>query len=194
MPQPNVRKTQITVERLYHEGGARLDAPILRGVVCTVVENPFAGKFVREIVPFMDALGPLAVSMANDLIDALGVDRSRIESYGKGAIVGVNGEIEHAAIWHAPGGAGLRAALEAGDAPVPGNQKLGAAGATLDIPIGNVDAPYVRSHYDSLGISITDAPRPNEILFALAFATGGRVHARLGGTTAAEARKISGRP
>lgn len=189
-----LRKMQVMVERAWHDGGPPRAQPIRRGTVIAVIRNPHAGRHQDDLITFMEALKPLASRMARDLLDALGGDPKQVETYGKGAIVGIGGEIEHAALWHSPGGAGLRDVLGGGQAPVPGNQKMGLPGTTLDVPMGNVDAPYVRSHYDSIPVMVGDAPRSDEILLSLAFGLGGRVHARLGGTTAEQARQQSKRP
>lgn len=190
----NIRRTIITVERTWHEGGPRLDQPVRRGWAAVILENPFAGRYVEDLVSFMEALEPLSFELTNELLGALGVKAPQIESYGKGAIVGLSGEMEHAAIWHAPGGAGLRRALGGGVAAVPGTMKFGAPGTTLDLSLGNMDVANVRSHYDTLSINLGDAPKPNELAFIVAVATGGRPHARLGTlVSAAEAREKSGR-
>lgn len=189
-----IRRQVTTVERVHHDGGPALDAPILRGWCATVIANPFAGHYVEELVPFMDALEPLAHDMTRDLLAALGVSPPQIDSYGKGSIVGVDGEIEHAAMWHAPGGAGIRRALAGGKAAVSGSMKIGHAGCTLDLSIGNMDVGNVRSHYDALSVTVADAPRPRELVFVVALATAGRPHARLGSLVSAEeARRQSGR-
>lgn len=190
-----IRRKIITTERTWHDGGPRLAAPIRRGWCASVIANPFAGRYVEELVGFMDSLEPLAHDMTKELLDAIGVTPSDIESYGKGSIVGVDGEMEHAAIWHAPGGAGIRRALGGGAAGVSGSMKIGPVGCTLDLSTTNMDVSNVRSHYDSLSVTIGDAPRPREMVVIVALATGGRPHARLGSlVTAAEARKKTGRP
>jgi hypothetical protein len=147
------------------------------------------------MVPFMVSLEPLAHDMTVDLLAALAARPSEIDSYGKGSIVGINGEMEHAAIWHNPGGAGIRRALGGGAAGVSGSMKVGAPGCTLDLSIGNMDNGSVRSHYDSIAVTVGDGPKPNEMAYIVALATGGRPHARLGSlVTAEDARAKSGRP
>ncbi len=192
---PAIRRIVVSVDRSYHEGGPRLDKPIRRGWAAAIIENPFANRFVEELVSFMERLEPLAYDLAVELLDALRLGPSDIESYGKGAIVGLNGELEHAAMWHAPGGAGLRRALQGGAAGVPGSMKYGAPGTTIDLSLGNMDASNVRSHYDTLSVNLGDAPKPDEIAFIVAVSDGGRPHARLGSlVTAEEARRKTGRP
>lgn len=189
-----IRRQVITIEKVHHDGGTPLDTPILRGWCAAVLANPFAGRFVEDLVPFMESLEPLAHDMTADLLAGLGCAASEIDSYGKGSIVGVDGEMEHAAMWHAPGGAGIRRALAGGKAGVSGSMKVGPAGCTLDLSIGNMDVGNVRSHYDSLAVTVGDAPRPNELVLVVALATGGRPHARLGTLVSAEeARSQSGR-
>jgi hypothetical protein len=195
MMPAEIRRQIINIEQVWHEKGPRLERPIKRGWAAAVLANPFAGSFVEDLVPFMEELEPLAYQLSVDLLNALGVTALEIESYGKGSIVGVDGEMEHAAIWHNPGGAGVRRALGGGAAGVSGSMKVGPAGSTLDLSIGNMDAGNVRSHYDSLAVTVGDAPRPNELVFIVAMATGGRPHARLGSLISAEeARAKTGRP
>lgn len=179
-----VRKISTQVEEIYHEGGPVRDDPIKRGSIVVIVENPYAGRYVEDITPFMEALKPLGLKVANQLIDALGRDPKNITSYGKGAIVGEDGEMEHGATWHVAGGYAMREALGEALAIVPSSKKVGAMGARLEIPITHKDASYVRSHFDAMEVGLPDSPRRNEILFALVMTTGGRVHARLGGLAA----------
>jgi hypothetical protein len=157
-----------------------------------VIHNPFAGRYVEDIVGFSEDLKPLGLDMARALIAALGGDPEAIEGYGKGAIVGAAGEIEHGALWHAPGGYGMREALGGARAIVPSAKKVGGAGARLDVPITHVDASYVRSHFDSVEVGIADAPRADEIVLVLAMTTGPRVHDRAGGLKASEIKGEDG--
>jgi hypothetical protein len=190
----DIRRQVTTVEKVHHDGGPPLDRPIRRGWCASVIANPFAGKHVEELIPFMDSLEPLAHDMTFELLVALGATPPIIESYGKGAIIGSEGEMEHAAMWHAPAGAGIRRALSAGDAAVLGSMKIGPTGCTLDLSIGNMDVGNVRSHYDSIAVTVGDAPRPRELVLVVALATGGRPHSRLGSLVSAEeARQRSGR-
>lgn len=179
-----VRKISTQVEEIYHEKGPVLDTPIKRGSIVVVLENPYAGGYVEDITPFMDALKPLGLKCAKQLIEALGGDPEKITSYGKGAIVGEDGELEHGATWHVAGGYAMREALGEALAIVPSSKKVGHMGSRLEIPIHHKDAAYVRSHFDAMEVGLPDSPRRNEILFALVMTTGGRPHARLGGLTA----------
>jgi hypothetical protein len=193
-PPIAIRRMIVTTDRTWHEFGPPLATPIRRGWAAAILENPFAGRLGEDMIPWMESLEPLAFDMTNEVLAALGATPREIESYGKGSIVGVAGELEHAAIWHNPGGAGIRRALGGGAAGVSGSMKVGAAGCTLDLSIGNMDAGNVRSHYDSLQVTAGDAPRPRELVVFVALATGGRPHARLGSLiTAEEARRKTGR-
>jgi hypothetical protein len=130
--------------------------------------------------------------MAKRLVDALGGDPSAIEGYGKGAIVGTAGELEHGGLWHVPGGYAMREALGDALAIVPSTKKVGAAGARLDVPITHIDAAYVRSHFDAMEVGIPDAPRADGLAYILVMTTGGRVHARIGGLAADQIAKRDG--
>ncbi len=184
----DLRKTQITVEEIHEDGGPLLDRPLLRGTVAAVFRNPFAGRFASagEFVEAMEALKPLGLEMSRKLIQALGGDPRRIESYGKGSIVGADGELEQGALWHVPGGYAMRELLGDAKAIVPSTKKLGGIGAALDVPLHHINAAYVRSHFSAIEVRVPDAPRPGEIVFCLAMTTGGRPHARMGGLEAAD--------
>ena len=192
MPAVEIRKRVILVEDIFHEGGPRAARPYRRAAILSVIHNPFAGRYVEDIVGFSEDLKPLGLDMARALIAALGGDPEAIEGYGKGAIVGAAGEIEHGALWHAPGGYGMREALGGAKAIVPSAKKVGGAGARLDVPITHVDASYVRSHFDSVEVGIADAPRADEIVLVLAMTTGPRVHDRAGGLKASEIKGEDG--
>lgn len=183
MQEVKVRKHILNIEQIFHEGGPNQATPALRGSVIAVIENPFAGEYVEEIEWFMEALKPLGLKMASDLIAALG-GAEKIEGYGKGAIIGSAGELEHGALWHVPGGYAMRETLGDAKAIVPSAKKVAAIGASLDVPITHINASYVRSHFDAIEIRCNDAPRANEMLLVLAMTTGARVHARVGGLQA----------
>jgi hypothetical protein len=183
MPELAIRKRMISVEEIFHEGGPAPETPLKRGAAIAVLANPFAGRFVEDIQPFMDDLRPLGLDMAKQLADALG-GPDKIEGYGKGSLVGAGGELEHGALWHAPGGYAMREILSGTKAIVPSSKKVGAMGARLDVPITHINASYVRSHFDSMEVGLNDAPRADELLFALVMSTGPRVHSRSGGLEA----------
>jgi hypothetical protein len=192
MPSVELRKRIVTVEEIFHEGGPVASTPYRRAAVLAVIQNPFAGRYVEEIVGFSDDLKPLGLEMARALIAALGGDASKIEGYGKGAIVGSAGEVEHGALWHVPGGYAMREALGGAMAIVPSAKKVAGLGARLDVPITHINASYVRSHFDAMEIGVSDSPRADEILLALAMTTGPRVHDRAGGLRASEIKGQDG--
>ena len=192
MPEVRVRKKLTTVEEIFHEGGPITPTPLRRAAALTVIHNPFAGKYVHDIAPFMDDLKPLGMEMAQSLIAALDGDARVVEGYGKGAIVGSAGEIEHGALWHVPGGYGMRELLGGAKAIVASTKKVGGPGTRLDIPITHINASYVRSHFDAMEVGITDAPRADEMVLALVMTTGPRVHARVGGLKASEIKGEDG--
>jgi hypothetical protein len=181
-----IRKTLVQIEEIFHEGGPVAASPLLRGAVCAVISNPFAGRYVEDIVDFMEDLKPLGREMAARLVAALGGDPLRIEGYGKGAIVGEAGELEHGALWHAPGGYAMRDCLGEAKAIVPSAKKVGGPGTRLDVPVTHINASYVRSHFDSIEVGVADAPRAREMLLVLVMTTGARIHARSRGLRAAD--------
>ena len=160
-------------------------------MISAVIRNPFAGQYEADPTPFMQALKPLGRDLADRLIQALG-GAANVEAYGKGAIVGEAGELEHGALWHEPGGWGMREALGGTRAIVPSNKVVGAVGTRLIVPMGHINAAYVRSHFASAEIGVYDAPRSHEIVYGLVMATGGRIHARLGGLAVADIKGEDG--
>jgi hypothetical protein len=211
-----IRRIHTQVEDIHHEFGPVAPVPLRRGAIAAVLTNPFAGRYVAEIAPMMDALGPVGIDMAQELRAAMDVPVERIEGYGKGAIVGANGELEHGALWHVPGGyamrellgwKGDRAAYALGKAPVagtagaqtgnalaivPSTKKVGPPGAALDVPLTHINAAYVRSHFDAIEVRVPGSPLPDEIVFILVMSTGPRVHARVGGLKASEIAQWNG--
>ncbi|MCR9221155.1 MAG: amino acid synthesis family protein [Alphaproteobacteria bacterium] len=187
-----IRKIATHVEEIRHEFGPPPARPVRVGWAAAVIANPFAGSYSPEIESFMETLKPLGDEMAERLLAAMGGDASAIEAYGKGAIVGVEGELEHGALWHVPGGYAMRRLLGEALAIVPSSKKVGAAGAGLDVPLGHIDAAYVRSHFSAIEVRVADAPRPREIVYAIAMADGGRIHERVGGLTVAGISKRDG--
>ena len=187
-----IRKFQIVMEEILHEGGPAPARPRRRGAIAVVLKNPYAGRYVEEITPLMEAMKEMGKDMAARLVAALGVSPGEIEAYGKGSIVGGDGELEHGALWHVPGGYGMREILGGAKAIVPSAKKVGAIGAAIDVPIHHVNAAYVRSHFDAMEVRVPDAPRADELVFALAMTTGPRVHARVGGLHASEIKGEDG--
>ena len=192
MPEPKVRKFLTVVEEIRHEGGPVAETPLLRGAALAVIENPFAGAYHEDIAGFMKDLEPLGLEMATRLIKALGGDKAAIQGYGKGAIVGQGGELEHGALWHVPGGYAMREALGDAKAIVPSTKKVGGPGARLDVPVTHINASYVRSHFDAMEVGVPDGPRANEIVLALVMTTGSRIHARVGGLKAGDIKGEDG--
>jgi hypothetical protein len=192
MPDVIIRKMVTSIEEIFHEGGPRANTPLKRGYVMAVIQNPYAGSYVEDIQPFMEDLKPLGLEMAQKLLAALGVEAQQVEGYGKGSIVGTGGELEHGALWHAPGGYAMRDVLGGAKAIVPSTKKVGAAGVRLDVPVTHVDASYVRSHFDSIEVGLNDSPRANEMAVILVMTTGARVHSRAGGLDAQDIKGEDG--
>ncbi len=192
MEPVEVRKYVTVVEEIFHEGGPRADQPLKMAAIAAVLRNPFAGRYVPEIQQWMEPLKALGLSMSQRLVGALGGDAKKIEGFGKGAIVGEAGELEHGALWHAPGGYAMREVLGKAKAIVPSSKKVGAPGARLDVPVTHINASYVRSHFSAMEFGIADAPRANEIVFILAMTTGPRIHNRAGGLKTSEIKGEDG--
>lgn len=192
MAEVIVRKYATGVEEIWHEGGPPSARPLRRASILAVIANPFAGSYHADIAPFMEKLKPLGLDLARRLVDALGGDPKSIEGFGKGAIIGERGEVEHGALWHAPGGYGMREVLGGAKAIVPSTKKVGGPGTRLDIPITHINASYVRSHFDAMEVGLADAPRADELILALVMSTGARVHERVGGLKASEIKGEDG--
>jgi hypothetical protein len=191
MPEFPIRKTSLVVEEIFHEGGPAAERPRRRAAAMAVVKNPFAGRYEEALQGAMDDLKPLGLMLTDRLIAALG-DRAAIDGYGKGAIVGTAGEIEHGALWHVPGGYAMRERLGEARAIVPSAMKVGAFGSRLDVPVGHINAAYVRSHFDAMEVGVADGPRPDEILFVLVMTCGTRIHNRMGGLAVADIKAWDG--
>jgi len=188
----DVRKIVTAVEEIRHEGGPPPAKPLRRAWVAAVIHNPYAGRYEPDILPLMEALKPLGLDMARRLVTALGGDPKVVEGYGKGAIVGERGELEHGALWHAPGGYGMREVLGGAKAIVPSAKKVGGPGTRLDVPITHINASYVRSHFDAIEVGLADAPRGDEMLLVLAMTTGPRIHHRAAGLQVSEIKGEDG--
>ena len=189
----DVRKFVVGVEEIFHEGGPPAATPLKMGSIAAAIRNPFAGRHEPDILPLMDRLRPLGLEMSTRLARALaGGDLKAIEGFGKGAIVGAAGELEHGALWHVPGGYAMRDLLGEAKAIVPSTKKVGGPGARLDVPITHINASYVRSHFNAMEVGVADAPRADEILLILVMTTGARVHARVGGLKASEIKGQDG--
>ncbi len=211
MPLIDIRRVFTQVEDIHHEGAPRAAQPLRRGAIAAVLTNPYAGRYEPDILPMMEALNPVGLDMARRLLAALAVPAEAIQSYGKGAIIGAAGELEHGALWHVPGGYAMRELLGwKGDAAayakgissggqsgnalaiVPSTKKVGPPGATLDVPLTHINASYVRSHFDAFEVRVPGAPRSDEMVLILAMSCGARVHARVGGLAAEAIAKWDG--
>ncbi|MEM9442236.1 MAG: amino acid synthesis family protein [Pseudomonadota bacterium] len=180
MPTFAIRKVLLQLEEIRHDGGPAPESPRRIGAVLACVANPFAGRYESDLQPAMEDLKPLGKMMSERLIEALG-GAALIDGYGKGAIVGESGELEHGALWHVPGGYAMRELLGQSNAIVPSCMKKCGVGASLDVPLGHINAAYVRSHFDGIEVRLSDGPKADEIIFALAMSCGGRIHSRMGG-------------
>jgi hypothetical protein len=178
----NIRKRGLTIETVFHEGGPPPARPLRLAAASAVIRNPHAGRYEPDLLPFMAELRGLGTLLAEELVEVLG-GRDHVEAYGKAAIVGVHGELEHGAVWHEAGGWAMRQALGEPKAIVPAAKAVAGVGYRLMVPLHYIHAAYVRSHFNSMEVGMQDAPRPDEILFALIMADGGRIHSRLGGLT-----------
>ena len=192
MPEFPIRKIAVLTEETFHEGGPVAKTPRRRAAALALVKNPFAGRYAEELQSAMDDLKPLGLMLTDRLIEALGGDVKAIDGYGKGAIVGSAGEIEHGALWHVPGGYAMRERLGESKAIVPSAMKVGAFGSRIDIPLGHTNAANVRSHFDAMEVGMADGPRADEILFCLAMARGPRIHNRMGGLASADVKGLDG--
>ena len=188
-----IRKTQVVVETTHRDGGRDVETPTRKAAAIAVVENPFAGRYVEDLTDLMDVGAELGEMLSKMCVAALGIEGGRAHSFGKAAIVGENGEWEHAAaILHPKLGAPLRKVLEKGASLIPSVKKLGGPGARIDVPLNHKDAAYVRSHYDGMEVGLPDAPRANEILVAIAVTDSGRPFPRVGGLKVEEIKGEDG--
>lgn len=182
-----IRKIAVFVEEVHSEMGKTISPPTRKAAAIAVIKNPFAGQYVEDLTLLMDIGAELGGLLGEKCVAALGILPAQAESYGKAALVGENGELEHAAaLLHPTLGKPLRAAVEKGAALVPSSKKRGGPGQVLDIPLGHKDAAYVRSHFDGMEVSLNDAPRANEIMVAVAVTDSGRPLPRVGGLKTSE--------
>jgi hypothetical protein len=188
-----IRKIVVIVEETLSEMGREVSPPTRRAAALAVIENPFAGSYQEDLEVLMQIGEELGGMLGDKAVAALDVDPSVIESYGKAAIVGEGGELEHAAaILHPRMGKPLREAVEKGAALVPSSKKMGGIGSAIDVPLGHKDAAYVRSHFDGMEVRVADAPRRGEIVVAIAVTDSGRPLPRVGGLTTAEVKGEDG--
>ncbi|MFU8776378.1 MAG: amino acid synthesis family protein, partial [Roseovarius sp.] len=184
----NIRKIAVWVEETHREMGKEISPPTRKAVAAAVISNPFAGRYEEDLGELIEIGAELGALLGEKCVAALGIAPAQTQSYGKAAMVGENGELEHAAaILHPKLGAPLRKAVEKGAALVPSSKKRGGPGQVLDVPLGHKDAAYVRSHFDGVEVQLNDAPRADEILVAVAVTDSGRPLPRVGGLTHDEA-------
>jgi len=185
-----IRKIVTYSEEILMDGGKAVEKPIKKVVCAAVIKNPYAGEYVEDLsklIEWGEVLGKILTEKAVEVL------KDNVESYGKAGIVGAKGELEHvAAILHPKLGAPMREAVGGGKAIIPSSKKYGCMGTPLDIPLHYKDAAFVRSHFDAVTISISDAPRDDELVIAVAVTNGGRPHPRVGGLRKEEVKGIDG--
>jgi hypothetical protein len=188
-----IRKVVVQIDEIHSEMGRSIEPPTRRAVAMAVIANPYAGRFsdtLDELIAIGEELGGL---LGAKCVQALGIAPDQVQSYGKAAIVGEAGELEHAAaLLHPKMGATLRQAVSRGAALVPSSKKMGGLGTAIDVPLGHKEAAFVRSHFDAIEARISDAPRANEIVVAIAVTDSGRPLARVGGLQAQEIKGQDG--
>ena len=178
----NIRKIIVQVDEIHFDGGKAVNPPTRRALAMAVIANPYAGRFSESLDELMDIGEELGGLLGERCVKALGISPEQAQSYGKAAIVGEGGELEHAAaILHPKLGAPLRKAVSKGAALVPSAKKQGTLGTAVDVPLGHKDAAFVRSHFDAMEARVADAPRANEIVVAVVVTDSGRPHPRIGG-------------
>ena len=188
-----IRKIVVQVDEIRYEMDRAVTPPTRKALAMAVIENPYAGRYsenLDELIAIGEELGAL---LGERCVQALGIPPGQAHSYGKAAIVGEAGELEHAAaILHPKLGAPLRKAVEKGAALVPSSKKRGGLGTAIDVPLGHKDAAIVRSHFDAMEARISDAPRANEIVVAVVVTDSGRPLPRIGGLQASEIKGEDG--
>jgi len=178
----NIRKIIVQVDEIHFDGGKTVNPPTRRALAIAVIANPYAGRFSESLDELIDIGEELGGMLGERCVQALGITPEQAQSYGKAAIVGEGGELEHAAaILHPKLGAPLRKAVSKGAALVPSAKKQGTLGTAIDVPLGHKDAAFVRSHFDAMEARVADAPRANEIVVAVVVTDSGRPHPRIGG-------------
>ena len=188
-----IRKFVTIVEETALEGGKKVDPPTRKAAAVAVIRNPFAGMYVENLDPLIDGGEELGGILAKKAVAALGIAPDRAESYGKAAIVGASGELEHAAaILHPKLGTPMRKAVGTGKAIIPSAKKMGVPGTEIDVPLHYKDAAFVRTHFDAMAVRVPDAPRADEIVVVVVVTDSGRPHPRIGGLKKEEAKKEDG--
>ncbi|HEY1995739.1 amino acid synthesis family protein [Paraburkholderia sp.] len=188
-----LRKLVVQVDEIRIEMGQTIEPPTRRAVAMAVIDNPYAGRYEATLEALVEAGEELGALLGKKCVEALGIEPAQAQSYGKAAIVGEAGELEHAAaILHPKLGAPLRMAVEKGAALVPSAKKMGTLGTAIDVPLGHKDAAFVRSHFDAIEARVADAPRANEIVVAVAVTASGRPLPRIGGLQVSEIKGEDG--
>ncbi|MDG3576350.1 amino acid synthesis family protein [Rhizobium sp. YJ-22] len=188
-----IRKLTVFVEETRREMDRPVDPPTRKAAAVAVIRNPFAGRYVEDLSELIEIGAELGSLLGRRCVEALDIAPQAAESYGKAAMVGEDGELEHAAaILHPALGKPLREAVDKGAALVPSSKKRGGPGQVLDIPLGHKDAAYVRSHFDGMEVWLNDSPRADEIMVAVAVTDSGRPLPRIGGLTVSEVQGKDG--
>ena len=188
-----IRKYVTIVEETVMEGGKKVDPPTRKAAAIAVIKNPFAGKYVENLNELIDTGEKLGGILGKKAVEALKMSPQQAESYGKAAIVGVDGELEHAAaILHPKLGTPMREAVGGGKAIIPSAKKMGGPGTEIDVPLHYKDAAFVRTHFDAMSVRVPDAPRAGEIVVAIVVTDSGRPQPRIGGLKKEEAKKEDG--
>ena len=179
-----IRKIVTITEETFREAGRGLVKPVKKVAAVAIVTNPYAGQYVEDLSPLTDASVELGALLTRKALEALGVSQEEVESYGKGAIVGENGELEHAAaMLHPKLGTPIREGIGGGKALLPSAKKMGGPGTAIDVPVGHRNAAYVRTHFDAMEVRVSDGPRSNEIALIIVLTNAGRPLPRIGGLT-----------
>ncbi len=188
-----IRKVVVVVEEVRADGQKALEKPIKKCSASAVIKNPFAGRYVEDLSELTDVGEYLGGYLTQKAVEAMGIAPAEAHSYGKGAIIGMDGELEHgAAILHPKLGKPMREAINGGKAIIPSAKKLGGPGTSLDVPVHYKDAAFVRTHYDAMEVRLHDAPKADEIVVAIVVTSGGRPHPRIGGLQVSEIKGEDG--
>jgi hypothetical protein len=189
----NIRRLIVQVDETHTEMGRPISPPTRKALAMAVIENPYAGSYSENLDALIAIGEELGGLLGDRCVQALGIEPGQAQSYGKAAIVGEDGELEHAAaILHPKLGAPLRVSVEKGAALVPSSKKRGGMGASIDVPLGHKDAAFVRSHFDAMEARVPDAPRADEIVVCVVVTDSGRPLPRIGGLQASEAKGVDG--
>lgn len=191
--KPEIRKTHTIIEETWAEGQKKLDKPTRKAAALAVFKNPYAGVYQEDLSLLYDWSEELGEMLTKKAVAALGIEPSAVHSYGKAAIAGEHGELEHcAALMHPKLGKPIRNNVGGGKAIIPSSKKTGCPGVAIDVPLHFKNAAFVRSHFDSMEVRVPDAPRANELVLAVVVTDSGRPLARIGGLQADEIKGEDG--